>query len=184
MGIFKFFQSAQLSHIYEKQLSGLGINPRKHPPQLHARICTVAQRHADEVCNTLRFTGQARTDHIWASMIAAADLLAICTMGPAIAKQRIGYDPARVIKDAADEWGPNGSETTLIISAIDELVGLHPDFKAALLEATEQARQERARQAPPQPEVGFEEQRVRNRARYEQMLAAKKVELALAAKVP
>lgn len=31
-------------------------------------------------------------------------------------------------------------------------------------------------------QVGYEEQRVRNRARYEQMLAAKKVELALAAK--
>lgn len=68
-------------------------------------------------------------------MIAAADLLAICTMGPALAQQRIGYDPTEVIEEAASAWGPNGSETTLIISIVDELVGLHPDFKFALAEA-------------------------------------------------
>ncbi len=140
MGLFSFFSSAQLSNLYERQLTGIGINPRKLPPQLHARICTVAERHAEEVCNGLRMTGQARTDHIRASMVAAADLLAMCTMGPAVAQQRIGYDPAEVIDDAASAWGPNGSETTLIISAIDELVGLHPDFKAALAEAVRRQR--------------------------------------------
>lgn len=141
MGLFSFFSSAQLGNLYEKQLKGIGINPRNLPPQLHARICTVAERHAEEVCKGLRMTGQARIEHIQASMIAAADLLAMCTMGPTIARQRIGYDPTDVINDAASQWGPNGSETTLIISAIDELVGLHPDFKTAFAEAVRQQRE-------------------------------------------
>lgn len=135
LGLFSLFSAAQLGNLYEKQLKGIGVNPRNLPPQLHARISTVAQRQAEETCNCLRMTGQDRTEHIQQAMIDAADLVAMCTMGPSIAQQRIGYDPAGVIEDAASHWGPNGSTNTLIISAIDELVGLHPGFKTALVEA-------------------------------------------------
>ena len=126
-----FLQNIRLASKYENRLKLFGINPREIPPDVHSKLCTLCDREAAEVSNTLRMSSDQRSEHLEQSILDLADTVALCIAGSANFKRVTGYSHSEVIDDLVQYWVNSGPESTTrlqAIHAINNLRMLNKDF--------------------------------------------------------
>ena len=126
-----FTSALRLGSIYDQRIRDYGFEPRSLPPELHSTICSSFERRAERDADRTGLFGRARSDHIQQSVEQAADLVALCCIGPAAftaAGGKLPEDTVRNMVKTSLESGLEGSVETNVMNSINQAGYINLEF--------------------------------------------------------